>query len=45
MRGYLLKGVSNLFEFSSYSTYPEYFLYIKCTKTKGDEKMFAMGGF
>ena len=50
---YLLKGVSNLFDFSSYSTYPEFNLpkvfsvhkaYQNLTKTKRNEKMFEIGG-
>ena len=35
---------SNLFDLSSFATYLGYFLYIKHTKTKGNEKMFEMGG-
>ena len=38
-RSYLFKGVNNLFNLSSYSTYPGYFLYIEHTKTKGNDKM------
>ena len=42
-RSYLLKRVSNLFDLSSYSTYPWHFLYIECTKPKGKEKIFKIG--
>ena len=50
LNGVIWKGVSNLFESSSYSTYPEFdlaggcFLYIKHTKTKGNEKMLEIRG-
>ena len=48
-RSYFLKVVSNIFELSSYSTYPEFDLsrvhsVHNAYKIKGSEKMFEMGG-
>ena len=43
-RSFVLKGFNSLFDLSGIQLFWGYFLYIKHTNTKGNEKMFEIGG-